>query len=83
MSKEGAKAAILEVVENQLAANDPPETRETYERLLAEGFSDADARLLIGNLVSRQIYRVLKNRALFNLKEFVADLERLPELPDD
>lgn len=33
------KAAILEVVENQLQADDPPETRQTLEHLLSEGFS--------------------------------------------
>ncbi len=70
------------VVENQLRENDPPETRQTYERLLAEGHSDEEARLLIGNLVTRQIYTVLKTRTLYDGKQFVADLARLPELPD-
>jgi hypothetical protein len=83
MENELLRAAVLETVANQLAANDPPETRQTYERLLAEGHSDADARLLIGNLVTRQIYRVLKTRDPFNEQEYVAELARLPELPDD
>lgn len=77
------KPAILEIVENQLRDNDPPETRQAYERLLAEGHSDADARLLIGNLIVHQIYRRLKTRTPFDLPEYVADLARLPELPDD
>lgn len=83
MAKEQAKAAILETVENQLRDNNPPETRQTYERLLAEGYSDADARLLIGNIVMRQIYRVLKSKSPYNEQEFVTDLACLPELPDD
>jgi len=29
------KATILEVVSNQLRANDPPETRETLDRLVS------------------------------------------------
>jgi hypothetical protein len=40
--------AILEVVENQLRANDPPETRQTLDRLLASGYSRKDAIKLIG-----------------------------------
>jgi len=32
------KLAILEVVENQLRENNPPETRQTFERLLATGY---------------------------------------------
>jgi hypothetical protein len=31
------KAMIMEVVDNQLGANDPPEARSTLERLIAEG----------------------------------------------
>ena len=31
------KALIIEVVDNQLRANDPPETRSTLERLIEEG----------------------------------------------
>ncbi len=82
MANKQMNAAILETVDNQLRHGDPPETRQTYERLLAEGHSDADARLLIGNLVARQIYTVLHTRGPWNLKEFVANLARLPELPD-
>ena len=83
MAKEQAKAVILETVENQLRDNNPPETRQTYERLLAEGYSDKDARLLIGSIVVHQLYRVLKTRSPYNQEAFVADLARLPELPDD
>ena len=83
MANPRLKATILEIVENQLAANDPPETRQTYERLLAEGHADADVRLLIGNLMTRQIYTMLKTRTPFDLQTFVADLARLPELPEE
>ena len=36
--------AILEVVENQLHDNDPPETRETFQRLLAETYTEEEAK---------------------------------------
>ena len=36
----------MEVVENQLRDNDPPETHAAYERLKGEGFSDLDAKKL-------------------------------------
>ena len=74
---------VRETVDNQLRSGNPPETSQTYDRLLREGHSDKDARLLIGNLVARQIYRVLNSRGPFNLIEFVAELARLPELPDE
>jgi len=38
------KAAILEVVENQMRNNDPPETRQTCDHLIQEGHSEEDAK---------------------------------------
>ena len=38
-------AAIMEVVENQIENNDPPETLETLNRLMAQGMSREDAKL--------------------------------------
>jgi len=37
------RRAILEVVENQLRDNTPPETRATLDRLIAEGCSRKEA----------------------------------------
>jgi hypothetical protein len=36
------KATFLQVVDNQLKANDPPETRQTLERLIAQGITRED-----------------------------------------
>jgi hypothetical protein len=75
------KAAILEVVDNQISDNDPPQTRQTYERLLASGLEEPEARRLIGCVVVSEIFDILKKNEMFNLKRFVAALERLPKLP--
>lgn len=75
------KALILEVVNNQLTANDPPQTRQTYERLLASGMDDEEARRLIGCVVVSEVFAILKNQESFDLARFVGALERLPKLP--
>jgi len=77
------KLAILEVVNNQLKANDPPQTRKTLDRLISEGFSDDEAKRLIGCVVTSEIFDVLKKKELFNLERFVKALNDLPKLPDD
>jgi hypothetical protein len=41
----------MEVVENQLRDGNPPETKQTFDRLLAEGHDEAEARRLIGCVV--------------------------------
>jgi hypothetical protein len=75
------KAAILEVVDNQIAGNDPPQTRQTYERLLASGLDKPEAKRLIGCVVVSEIFDILKKGETFNLERFVAALDRLPKLP--
>jgi hypothetical protein len=56
------KAAIFEVLDNQLRANDPPETQETLERLKAQATDEAEARRLIGCVIAAEIFAVLKTK---------------------
>ncbi len=74
-------AAIMGVVENQLRNLDPPETKETFDRLLSQGIPEREARRLIGYVVLAEIFEVLKQNKPFNRERFVAALNRLPELP--
>jgi hypothetical protein len=73
------KAAYLEIVENQLRANDPPETRQTYERLRTEGISEKDAKTLIASVIAYETYEILHNGTAFNEGRFIRNLNRLPE----
>jgi hypothetical protein len=75
------REAFLEVVENQLEADDPPETRETLERLMGEGMSEADARAHIAAVVAVETYAVMKSQDVFNRERFVRNLRALPEEP--
>ena len=75
------KAAILQVVDNQINANDPPETKQTLDRLLSEGHCEEDAKRLIGCIVGSEIFDVLKKQEEFNLERFVSALHGLPKLP--
>ncbi len=81
--KKMLKAAIGEVVENQLRDGNPPETRQTYARLLAAGYSDKEARQLIGYVVMSEIFEVLKNNEPYNQNRYVTALKRLPKLPGE
>jgi hypothetical protein len=80
---EAAKQAILEVVANQLRDSNPPETRETYARLKTAGYSDEDARMLIGQVVMCEMFDVVKRGEVFNHQRFVARFTKLPEVPYD
>lgn len=82
-SNERIRAAILEVVDNQLNANEPPETKQTFDRLLSEGNTKEEAKRLIGAIVSSEIFDVMKSKETFNLKRFINRLEALPKMPWD
>ncbi len=71
------KSAILEVVDNQLNENNPPETRQTLERLISLGYSEAKAKEMIGSVVTEEIYYVMKDDEPFNNERFVAGLNKL------
>ena len=77
------KSAVLEVVDNQLQANDPPETRQTFDRLVSEGYSEGEAKKLIGSVVLVEIFDVLKKQEPFNPERYAKALNDLPNLPED
>jgi hypothetical protein len=77
------KAAFMEVVDNQIASNDPPETRETLKRLMSEGISEEDARIHIGQAVCIEVWHIMKNKGEFNLERYVRNLKNLPEEPKE
>ena len=76
------QTAVLEVVDNQIRALNPRETKETFDRLVREGHDDDEARRLIGCVVVSEIFDILKKMEPFDEKRFVAALRKLPELPE-
>lgn len=80
-SKNERRKLILQVVDNQIHETDPPETRATFERLCSQGYSELEAKELIGAVVVVEIFNVLKYNEPFNRDRFVTALQNLPELP--
>ena len=80
-ANERIKSAIIQVVDNQIDSNDPPETKQTLDRLISEGISEMAAKELIGNVVIVEVFEVLKAGEPFDLDRYVAALNRLPEIP--
>jgi hypothetical protein len=74
---------ILEIVDNQLNANDPPETGQTLDRLIAQGISREDAKDHIARAVCVEVYNVLKHNETFNNARYVRNLQHLPEEPKE
>lgn len=76
-----AGEALVEVVENQLAENDPPETKQTLERLMETGESRENAIRYIACALSVEVFGALKNKEPYNNERYINNLNALPELP--
>jgi len=74
-------AAILAIVDTHLRENTPPETRQTFERLIAAGYTPEGARQLLAHVVVREIFNVMRRGERYDQARFVAALHRLPTLP--
>lgn len=77
------KRIILDVVDNQLADNDPPETRQTLDRLMAEGIAEPDAKVHIAQAVCVEIRDTLRNQKSFDRERYLRNLAELPKEPSD
>jgi len=74
---------ILEVVQNQIRDNDPPKTRQTFERLKSEGHTPDEAHRLISTAVTVELFHIMRDRQTFQRERFVWNLAHLPREPWD
>ncbi len=72
---------ILEVVEKQLASGKPAQTKETLDRLISEGFSEENAKHLIGSVMVVEMHSVVSEGRPFKEERYLSMLQDLPLLP--
>jgi len=73
---------MIQVVRNQMRANDPPQTKQTYERLLSEGHSEEQVMQMLACVVTAEVFYVMKEKEPFNETRYVKMLDALPKLPE-
>jgi len=82
-SNEIIREQIFDIIKNQIVSNTPPETKQTLKRLVDLGYSDQDARMLIGQCLAVELFSVLKLEKPFDNDRYVSNLKKLPEEPFD
>jgi len=80
--RDRVRKAFLEIVDNQLSANNPPETKQTLDRLIKEGYSRDEARRLISCVVAVELSDMLRTEQPFDEARFISGLDKLPKLPE-
>jgi len=78
-----AGEAIIEAVENQLSDNDPPETQQTLDRLMASGESRENAMRHIASALVVEVFGVMKYNEPYNDKRYINNLNALPKEPSE
>jgi hypothetical protein len=81
MDFELIQRQFLDVVDNQLKANNPKETRQTLERLRALGYSELESKMLIAQCVAAEMYAVFHSNAPYDEARYIATLHQLPTSP--
>ncbi|MGS0526431.1 hypothetical protein ACU8V7_16000 [Zobellia nedashkovskayae] len=72
---------IFEIIKNQLKDNNPPETKITLDRLRDQGFDDSQARQMIGQCISVELFQIMKTSEPYNNARYIKNLEKLPKEP--
>ena len=78
---EKVRDEIFQVIKNQLDANDPPETKIIYDRLISLGYNEFETNQLIGQCIAVEIFDVLKHKKPYNKNRYIKNLNQLPKEP--
>ena len=72
---------VIQAIKNQIRQNDPPETKETFDRLLSEGYAKEEVYRMLGCVLTSEIYGVMKDERVFDRDLYIRRLRALPKLP--
>jgi len=83
MEKDSYKEELLlQIINNQIKDNNPPDTKRTYRRLQEEGYPKKEAKRLIARVLESEILIILRKKEKFKLERFKKALDKLPEISD-
>ena len=83
MDKKAIRQAVEEIIDNQLKANDPKETKQTLDRLIKEGISIENARKYIGQCILVELFYAYKHKKPFRAGRYKQNLLNLPNPPSN
>ncbi len=78
MNDKTVRDAMLDTVLSQINDNNPPEARETYDRLIFGGRSNSQALQLMAAALRVEMDRMLKESTPFDNERYSALLQKIP-----
>jgi hypothetical protein len=76
-----ARAALFEAIENRMREDNPPETKATFQRLLAAGYSRKETMKLLACVLLVELNDMVRDKRLYEESSYVKKLRALPRLP--
>lgn len=77
-----ARERLVEAVENQLTADQPPAAQATLNKLTLVGYAREESIELMASVLAHCIGVMLDNDAPFDMSAYEQALRNLPELPE-
>jgi len=82
-TNEVMRKEIFKIINNQIRANKPPETKLAFKRLTDLGYDDFVTKQLIGQCLAVELFGMLKHKKPFDEQRYIKNLNRLPKEPLD
>jgi hypothetical protein len=77
MNDKTVRDAVLDTVLNQIDTGDPPEARDTYDRLIDAGASNSQALQLMAAALRVEMARMLNEASPFDNQRYAALLAKI------
>ncbi|MBX8512231.1 hypothetical protein K5D34_21340 [Pseudomonas cichorii] len=81
--EEFTASTLIEAIENQIEADNPPAAKATYNKLTLVGYEREDILELMAHVLAIEIGAMLEEDRPFNTQWYETALRALPELPPE
>ena len=78
MNDKTVRDAMLDTVLQQIDSGDPPQARDTYDRLIDGGASNSQALQLMAAALRTEMNRMLTESRPFDNERYAALLQKIP-----
>jgi hypothetical protein len=75
------RAELRQVLQNQMEAGEPPETKQTFERLRAAGVPEDEIWRLMSAVLAGELATMMREERLYDRDHYVRALSGLPNWP--
>ncbi len=79
--RKNVRKALFEVIENQMKMDNPLETKETFNRLRAAGYSRKETMRLLATVLLIELNDMVRDNRLYDEASYVKKLTALPQMP--